>query len=186
MFKYRERMLAWVPRWSVLPRVHTQSVAEHSFFVALYTDQLCTILEWDEARKYRALAYAVRHDMEEVITGDIMGPIKRMLVDNDAALALRESIYSGLGEYYVGGMSPTQEVRDVVKAANCIDEFFWLSQEVSMGNRSVMVMQVAVLKRADKALKRIKLDYIAKTLLDEADSMMKGLDFPQKDNDLDG
>ena len=177
-------MLAVVPRWSVLPRISTQYVAGHSYFVTLYTDQLCTLLEWDEVRKYRAVSYAIKHDMEEVITGDIMGPIKRMLVDNASATALRDSIYAGLGEYYVGGMSPTQEIRDVVKAANCIDEFFWLSQEVSMGNRSVKVMQVTVLKRTDKALKKLGLDYLTQNLLVEAKSMMEGLDFPQKDSDL--
>lgn len=186
MFRYRERMLSSVTRWNVLPRLHSQTVAEHSFYVALYTDQLCTLIEWPQPRKYQAITWALKHDMSEVITGDIMGPVKRMITNKQNLAHYEKSVLEGLesDKLYYSETPPDWQVRDVVKAANTIDEFFYLSQEVSTGNRSVLVMQQAVLGRMRKALKKIDCEEIVPRIVKEAEGMLEGLDFPQEDSDV--
>lgn len=184
MFRYRERMLSSVIRWSVLPRHHNQSVAEHSFFVALYTDQLTHLMKWPSEKRYLAISWALRHDMGEVVVGDIMGPVKRIIVDANKLADLEKQTLEAIGNYYSLN-PPTDQMRMVVKAANCIDEFFWLSAELVMGNQSVREMQNIVAARMTKALKRIDLGHLTGDLWAEYDNMRHGLGFPQKDNDLD-
>lgn len=184
MFRYRERMLSVVTRWNVLPRLHNQSVAEHSFYVALYTDQLTRILKWNDHLRAVALSFALRHDMTEVITGDIMGPIKRIAAHKKNLQLLEDDIHKELGPYYED-MAPHYSVRLVVKAANCIDEFFWLAQEVSMGNRAVIEMYHIVRQRMRKALRNINLETQLIDILDkESRDMNVGLGFPQNDSDM--
>ncbi len=183
MFKYRERMLSVVVRWSVLPRLHSQSVAEHSYYVALYTDHLCKLLKLGPVLWQKALRWAIRHDMDEVIVGDIMGPVKRMIANHDELDKLRQAAFAELG--YTED-KPDQMTLDIVKAANCIDEYFWLSMEVTSGNRSVRLMHRVVEGRMRRALKKLDLESLMGLLLNEYDAMDQGLGFPQKDSDLDG
>lgn len=181
MFKYRERMLSVVIRWSVLPRLHDQSVAEHSYYVTLYTEELCKLLQLGPVVRYEAMSYALRHDLGEVIIGDIMGPVKRLIANHDELEKLNHSALTELGH---SSDKPAKLLLDVVKAANCIDEYFWLSMEVSSGNRSVRQMHRVVEGRMRLALKKIELEYLMTTLVNEYDAMDQGLGFPQKDTDL--
>ncbi len=183
MFKYRERMLDYVIRWSVLPRLHPQSVASHSFYVALYTDQLTDILRWPKPRRWEAVNFALRHDMTEVVTGDIMGPVKRMVTNANQLKNFEAQVNQALGAYYTQA-EPDWQVRAVVKCANVIDEYFWLSLEVSLGNRSVEEMHGVAEVRLAKALKKIKLETLLQVLTAEYANMSKGLGFPQEDSDV--
>jgi hypothetical protein len=184
VFKYRERMADYVPRWQVFPRLHTQMVSQHSFFVALYTDQLTSLLKWPQPRRYQALAFALRHDIREVVTGDIMGPVKRMITNEHNLRNYEAQVDRMLGSYYETP-EPDWQVRNVVKAANVIDEYFYLSLEVSLGNQSLRVMKSVVAGRMKKALSKIKLGELTDAIQKECEDMNTGLGFPQEDSDVD-
>jgi len=75
---FLDRSLAHVVRFNGKPQQFTESVAEHSFYVAYFTTILLYFLRKagepiDEAK---ALKIAVVHDMEEAFSGDILTPFK--------------------------------------------------------------------------------------------------------------
>lgn len=183
MFKMQERMLAVVPRWSGLPRLHQQSVAEHSFYVALYTDIICRSVGMDTDRTYAAVSYALIHDMAESTTGDIMGPIKRSLVSYQALEAYERKILAQMGPHYVRDeLEPG--LRKLVKCANIIDEYFHISLELAMGNMCMTAMQTAIAIRLQKALTDIGLLRIYNDIINEGGKMLDGIQFLQENSDL--
>lgn len=67
--------LRYVMRWSTFRNVHPESVAEHSFYVALYSLFICEWLRTKDSllylTTYDALAKALVHDLEEARSGDM-------------------------------------------------------------------------------------------------------------------
>ena len=136
MFRAFERRLGFVPRWTVIPHNNKQSVAEHSFYVALYTDKICTMLELSDTQRAKIVSYALRHDMAETIHGDIPSPAKRRLVLNDHAAteeALFIELYGSDADYY-DYRHATDYAHSIVKLADRMEAAMWLTQEVAMGN----------------------------------------------------
>lgn len=183
LFNMQERMLAVVPRWSGLPRLHQQSTAEHSFYVTLYTDKLTGVLGWNPAMRYEAVQWAIRHDMAESVTGDIMGPVKRSLIDKRALNAFEDKIMDQMGPYY-RVERPETNVIAVVKAANIIDEYFHVALEVAMGNSCMRAMLDAVQIRMNAAMLKIDLSHITSDIIREGGRMIRGIEFVQENSDL--
>lgn len=75
MFEVEFRLFSEVRRWATI-RNSGQKLAEHSFFVALYADQIATLIDWQGDRGALML-HALLHDIDELITGDIPGNWKR-------------------------------------------------------------------------------------------------------------
>ena len=135
MFHHKERFLQYVVRWNIAPRMQDQSVAEHSYFVALYSDCLCRILQVEAARHNRIVAAALRHDMGEVLCSDIPGPVKRAVVDIDSLEDYERRFLDTLGpEYHTIGLENVHD-KAIIKAADCIDATFYLASEVARGNQ---------------------------------------------------
>src|SRR5919202_5216240 len=77
-FAYLYR-LRFIQRWRLMRNAVPESVAEHSFRVALLAHALCTIGRAVFGRDVpveRVVTLALFHDAEEVITGDIPTPVK--------------------------------------------------------------------------------------------------------------
>lgn len=176
-------MLAVVPRWSGLPRLHQQSTAEHSFYVALYTDKLTMELGVHMQVRYEAIQWALRHDMAEAVTGDIMGPVKRKLIDKKALNKFEDEIMDKMGEYY-RVERPSPEVVLIVKAANIIDEYFHVCLEVAMGNNCMRAMLDAVQVRMNAAMLKINLSRVTSDIIREGGRMIRGIEFVQENSDL--
>lgn len=122
----RARRLMDVPRWNIVPVLRKQNVAEHSFHVAWIT----MILTSRHARRQNlneALAYAITHDVNESITGDIPSNFKRHMKQEVEAV---EDEHFG-GEVY---SCPNGDVKTVVKCADYIEALLYLEEECAMGN----------------------------------------------------
>lgn len=133
MFSPILRALSFVPRWQIAPRVRTTSVAEHSFFVAVYTMELLAHKpDWTEAKKRAALSYALTHDMPEAVTGDMPGPVKRAVTNPRELEAYEERALMGMG--FSTAMADN-DIRALVKVADLIDDLFYLHGERGLGNR---------------------------------------------------
>ncbi len=79
IFEYfLDRSLAHVVRFNGKPQHFTESVAEHSFYVAYFTSILLHFLKnaEEEINEVKALKIALVHDMEEAFSGDILTPFK--------------------------------------------------------------------------------------------------------------
>lgn len=142
MFNHYARVLSSIPRWSVVPVLRRQYVAEHSYYVSLYTAELLGLSifdHWHDDRKFACLRYALIHDAEEARMSDIPGPVKRMIKDPEKLAATEAKVLSGMGytDKYGYAWHVDEDIKRVIKAADLIDEFFYLHSEASMGSRIV-------------------------------------------------
>lgn len=71
--------LAHVQHWHNVPTLRKPSVAEHSYRVAALTLEMCTALFITDTDTLDALRWAIMHDGPEAETGDLPGPIKKLL-----------------------------------------------------------------------------------------------------------
>lgn len=129
-FKYRMmRRLNWVPRWVIFPTHRNQSVAEHSYGVATIAMWLMDNFHQNGSMsqfRLSVLTRALEHDADEAITGDSPSPTKH----KDK-------------EYY---MSLSQE-DVVVKMADCLEAWLFLSEELRMGNNYTQTIHIDLKQR---------------------------------------
>ena len=85
-FLIKTRRLSQIERCSNTPHIKQYNVAEHSFYICLYTmifadlENKRLLEEQESPQLYdtkKAIQKALIHDLEESITGDILYPIKR-------------------------------------------------------------------------------------------------------------
>ena len=86
-----ELRLSFVPRWAIVSMAKTQSVAEHSFNVAIITKRLCRMLMYSFDIVNNMVVYALDHDYDEVYTGDIPTPakVKVKVKDSDTPTVIK-------------------------------------------------------------------------------------------------
>jgi len=65
-----------IKRWAIIDMARDQSVAEHSFSVALIVDKLARDLGFNFEDIYESVSFALWHDATEVYSGDIPTPAK--------------------------------------------------------------------------------------------------------------
>lgn len=132
------RRLSWVPRWAVVPVLHKQSVAEHSFHVIV----LCRWLLPLHARsgqgnfELEVLRRAIEHDADEAKSGDIPSPYKTR--DETAEQS---------------------QVDAVVKCADKLEALLYVMEEIKLGNSlSMDELYEDVLGRFMKAWELLELN----------------------------
>lgn len=139
MFNKEYRMLSFVPRWGIAPRLTQQSVAEHSFYVALYSSQICHLLGMGALETLTIVDWALRHDAEEAWTSDMPGPGKRDIIDDVKMQAYLEKFEVQVPDYAQARRLGTEvnNLNHVIKTADLIDQIFYLHFEQCMGNKLV-------------------------------------------------
>ena len=154
MFERELRQLSFVPRWVITRNLRTQSVAEHSFYVAVYAEQLAIWLGYEG--DWQALIHAALwHDAEECFTGDIPGPTKRSIIDSDRC---EKFIMKGLKERFGNQVfNITEEQRVILKIANLLDEVFYQAGEEEMGNLTAAQSKNLSIKRLKAAVESLPL-----------------------------
>lgn len=137
----------FVKRWSIVRTLMPQSVAEHSFLVAHYANDICTYLGVDKDLHLAVLQYALWHDMDEQFTGDLPGPNKRGLLEAigpdakskwDARLKTwTDRVFDNALERSGGKLGPKDAVTLllVVKTADWLEAAVRMATEDQMGNR---------------------------------------------------
>jgi 5'-deoxynucleotidase YfbR-like HD superfamily hydrolase len=85
------------------------------------------------------MRYALCHDLDETVTGDIPGPAKRLAWDKgEAEDALRGIMTDKYGCDVVDARSSAPgSIRAIVSVADSIDEVCYLTEEILSGNRWV-------------------------------------------------
>jgi len=117
-----------------------QSVAEHSFYVALYAVEIARFIGWEGSYE-QLMLHALTHDLDEIVTGDINSPTKRAMsktakedLDHWVSLKMRERS-SPNGAWFASYQD--EQATAIVKLADHIEGLFYLADEHSMGNRNV-------------------------------------------------
>jgi len=76
-FKFDQVMrMSSIKRWGIVEMSRQQSVAEHSFNVAIISDAICQKSSIDPTETANIISWALAHDLPEVVTGDIPSTVK--------------------------------------------------------------------------------------------------------------
>jgi 5'-deoxynucleotidase YfbR-like HD superfamily hydrolase len=129
--------LSNVHRWTVIATSRHQSVAEHSYRVAVISIELLArlgVLDLDS--KFQTVAWALVHDWPETLTGDIDGKFKRMFPDIHDSLRRVENLT--FPEYARMGAQTPVKLRQIVKVADYIEALTFI-QEFGAGQRAQAV-----------------------------------------------
>lgn len=139
------RLMAVVKRWGIVPTVKDQNNAEHSYFVTMYTNDICFLLQLTDDLTLAALQKALWHDVDEIFIGDFPGPHKRMFIDrdrfNNASEKMMDEVFDNRpvrnGSYRLkSGSIEKVLVEHVVKTADLLEGAVFMSEENRVfGNR---------------------------------------------------
>lgn len=146
-FAFLGRM-KFINRWSLMRNTLNDSLAEHSFEVAMLTHALVEIentLFGGNVDLGKAVSIAIYHDASEVITGDMPTPVKYF--DNDLRSAygkveeyaeskLLSLLPDNLKESFKEPLSPDKTSREyrLVKYADKLSAYIKTVEELSCGN----------------------------------------------------
>lgn len=78
--------LCGVPRWSIVPHIKPQNVAEHSFRVAVIAYALISKIPVFKNYTNEAIKWAILHDAPERFTADIPTPAKKIISPDRLAI----------------------------------------------------------------------------------------------------
>jgi 5'-deoxynucleotidase YfbR-like HD superfamily hydrolase len=131
--QYEER-LSTVKRWGIVRTIQQQSVAEHSFRVALIADRLAILwtlgaVTEDGWRRFAIQRYALLHDQYESFTGDLPTPAGKRI---DKA-----EVEGYFGKCVNEQMAYDDEIKAIVKAADYAEALVFLAVETNLGNNGV-------------------------------------------------
>lgn len=136
------RTASVVPRWSIVWTLTRDVLSNHSFFVTLYANQIARMIEWGtDAHRYVLMCRAVGHDLDETISGDLVAPAKKAMLDTERAQAyllgqMQErmpTIIDQMEEHQADDQI-WKEAGKIVKAADRLDALLFLTVEKRMGN----------------------------------------------------
>lgn len=134
----QSRVLQHVPRWSIIRTIRQQSVAEHSYYVALYATFISQFLEMRIKDQMYVTQLALVHDFDEMMTGDLPTPYKA----NIKAMYLGAEKYTSAStsmQLSIINTEPTNRkyCEEVVKVADLFEAKMYLVDELSMGNTTI-------------------------------------------------
>lgn len=177
-FSSHLRMLAFVPRWQIAPRFRTQNVAEHSYFVALYTMQLLHYKPlWSAETCQVAIECALMHDVAEARTGDMPGPVKRAVIDRDKLKRYEAEQLTTMG---FDEIEYPEHVLGLVKVADLIDELFHIVVEIAMGNSLLKPQEAITHSRLVVACNKADLPFSVLEAIDgQIESLRGGVRLPE-------
>lgn len=158
----------FVKRWSIVRTLMPQSIAEHTFLVCHYANDIAVCLGLPKELHLAVLQYAMHHDgKDEIFTGDLPGPNKRGLLDAIGPQAkeawdakLREwsdRTFERLNERMGGALSPDDVLTllYVVKTADWLESATRMATEAQMGNRNAIRHIVPNLNGARETLHKL-------------------------------
>lgn len=161
------REMAFIPRWSIVRTNRQQFLAEHTFFVTMYANDIGVWLGLDAAHQAALLQMALWHDMEEIFSGDLPGPCKRAGMGEGRAVwdaKLSSWLHKVFGRLYDRCAANREGVdlgalEAIVKVADYIDECSEMGTEIQMGNRTVDRVFHDSFQRVKAALEKLREHY---------------------------
>lgn len=152
MLKFSEQIynLAHIARYSVVPRIRSESVAEHSFFVASIVVQLHDLYDFDIGK---ATTMAVVHDWAESWVDDITVKTKQDFPAVAEAIKAAEHEvvqreFPNSAKFYWEGLHYNKTVETmIVKYADALQVMQYSLSEILLGNSGYML---SVFHSADK------------------------------------
>lgn len=158
----------YIQRWSLMRNTQEENLAEHSYMVAVLAHALAVIRlvyradATPEVSPEKVLAYAMYHDIAEVITGDLPTPVKYK--DKSLELAYKQielhaqedmlqSLPEAMRRYYAAYVLEKAEdeeeklIKHLVKGADKLSAYIKCLSEVEQGNKEFQMALEATRKR---------------------------------------
>lgn len=165
MLEREIREMAFVPRWSIVRTNRQQYLAEHTFFVAMYANDLGVYLGLDDTEMRVLLQASLWHDMEEMFSGDLPGPCKRAGM-GEARKEWDRKLTGWLDKVFVqrdtrdgqdNSLPPrrVELIEAIIKLADYIDECSEMGVEIQMGNSTVISIYADSLQRVENAIEAV-------------------------------
>ncbi|MCX7924112.1 MAG: HD domain-containing protein [Clostridia bacterium] len=130
-------------RYNTFPKFKQESVATHSYYVALFTMMICDELDVDSEIHVKAIEMALVHDIPEVVINDVTYAAKKAIPGLREMLEKHELniLHDMYPRQYAYLNSPTtkEEIAEaIVRLADIISVLQFVDYEVSMGNQNVI------------------------------------------------
>lgn len=142
-----------INRWQVVKTIKNQSVAEHSFNVAMIADVLNARITNKSILSPKVIVYALYHDIPEIYTGDIVTPIKEHIKNK-----CKENFFEDFEEELCGPKYSKikndaciyfPEVAAIVKLADLIESVKFLEQN-ALTDHGEQIGRKIIIKISDK------------------------------------
>ena len=168
-------------RWQIVKTARRQSVAEHSFAVAMIGARICALMGRTDLRDvvvWRSLC----HDLPEVLTGDMATPLKE-LIGEEARGRLAEFEHNI--SILEGGYSRTSLVVSIVKAADLVEaaKFLYENNTNSHGRGVLSRIQERIEHLPDELIRAAAAQAYEEILYDE-ETTLDDLILPLSDEPL--
>lgn len=126
-------------RYNTFPKHKQETVATHSYYVALFTMMLCDELGVGSEIKARAIEIALVHDIPEVVTNDITHDAKDGMPEINAILEKyeKEILWANFPTIF-RYMFMNDVPNLIVKLADTISVLQFTDYELQMGNRYML------------------------------------------------
>lgn len=144
----------YIKRWTIVHTIHQQSVAEHTFNMTMIARAICKEAGIPDEMVIKA---CLEHDLDEIITGDIPTPAKKLAIDKGIDLRflhngakIRDMPYN---EMAIVAMA------DLIEAA-------WFISENAVGRHPKWVEDIIVesLEKQKRGLPRVIWDAVHKVI----------------------
>ena len=124
-----------VIRYNTRNKLKDESVAEHSFYVSLFTLKLCDDYCIDEKTKLQALIKALLHDMPEIELNDITHNVKERLNLRPFLKQYEDKYFEDNYRQYSKLMNEGNDlVNAIVILADAMSVYQYALNETSLGN----------------------------------------------------
>jgi len=146
----RLRRLSCVPRWTIIPTIRKQNVAEHCFHVGWISLTLARATGAIQAGKVATgdlLLTAMEHDDEEAITGDVPSVAK--------STDIKAALISSKEKYKLGSGCKDLEILNLIKAADLLEALLFIIEEEWMGNKSLVTIKMDIISNFGRAWEKV-------------------------------
>lgn len=162
----------YINRWALMRNDREESLAEHSYEVAMIAHSLCVISNTRYGRKLdanKAAVIGLYHDASEIITGDMPTPVKYYSeeirdaykqVEAVAESKLLTKLPNDMREEYENVFRSSDEedeiyMRRLVKAADKISAYIKTIEEEKSGNTEFKTAKITIEKALKKLVKEL-------------------------------
>lgn len=141
---YEQLRACHVRRWHIVQVKREQTLAEHSFAVAVIAGSLAAAMRWPglmhHTQQLKLLQWALSHDLIEVRTGDMPTPFKRCL-EQVGGPGIVEKAEDVVDSDHSGAYRSVRgtEIEAIVKLADQIEAIFFL-QDNGTGGHALQVL----------------------------------------------
>ncbi len=162
IFIRKMRNLGYVDRWSSYPVMRKETVAEHSFMVAVIATVLDKAAFGEEGGG--AALLSLLHDAEESVTGDLLSLVKQHVRDwQDVEQKARYEVFGQLTWFHA--LCAQSKEHLLIKIADAAAALLYATEQVCCGNQAFMDIEAECLygvyelaKKADARLHKATFD----------------------------